>query len=139
MMYSRPRLWFPTLDDYYEPGSGNAVVLVDGMGNQLAGYALIDLFLEEEIAAFEWSDCGIHWRDGARYFFLLEATPRFYIVLSSGLVLEFSLENGAFVRGEVGEFPDLVQVLAQPFANEQVEPWATSLRFSSITDAVRGR
>ena len=128
-----------TLDDYYQSGQANAVTLVDSAGSPIGAYALTELLLGEEIAALERSDCGIHWRDGASYFFLLDAASRFYIALSGGLVLEFNLQNGTFRRGEASAFPELLHVMEQPFADEQVAPWATSLRFSSITDGVRGR
>lgn len=128
-----------TLDDYYKPGEANAVVLVDSVGHLVGAYALTDLLHEDEILAVGRSDCGIQWRDGARYYFLLQPVPRFYIVLSSGLVLEFRLGDGAFGRGRAGAFPDLLQVMGQDFANEEVAPWATSLRFSSITDVLGAR
>lgn len=128
-----------TLDEYYQSGQTNAVVLVDGAGSLIGAFALTDLLRDDEILSLERSDCGIHWRDGASYFFLLESEPRFYIALSGGLVLEFHLETGRFRRGRASAFPDLLQVMGRSFANERAEPWATSLRFSSITDLVRGR
>ncbi|HUG02709.1 MAG TPA: hypothetical protein VML95_12650 [Longimicrobiales bacterium] len=70
-----------TLDDYYQSGQANAVVLVDTARSLVGAYALTELLLEDEISALERSDCGVHWRDGARYFFLLEAASRFFIAL----------------------------------------------------------
>lgn len=125
-----------TLDDYYEPGGPDAVVLLDGAGRHLGSHALSDLLTEREIAALERSDCGIHWREGARYYFLTGAAPRFYVVLASALALEFDLARGGFRRGPADAFPDLVEVMGQPWADEEAGVWPTSLRFSSITDVV---
>lgn len=116
----------------------NAVVLLDTAASVLGRYALADLLDEDEIATVERSDCGIHWREGARYFFLLDTSQRCYIALATGLVLEFSLEDGAFRRGSAGAFPALARVMKRAFANEEVESWSTSLRFSSLTDVLRG-
>lgn len=127
-----------TLDDYFQVGGENAVVLLDRLGRELRAYGLSDLLTEAEIADLEWSDCGILWRTGAGYYFLLGASPRFYVVLGGGPVLEFDLVSGALRRGANEAFPELAEILAKPWPNEEAEVWRTSLRFSSLTDLVGG-
>ena len=70
-----------TLDDYNELGADHAVVLFNSLGERLADYSLFELLTGEEISHSERSDCGIHWRQGARYFFLLDLVPRLYLAL----------------------------------------------------------
>ena len=128
-----------TLDDYDELGADYAVVLFSSLGDRLAEYSLSELLTAEEISHSERSDCGIHWRHGARYFFLLDLVPRLYLALPGGEILEFDLQSGRMNRGEISTFPDLRPVMERSFPNEEAEVWPTSLRFSSITDGIGAR
>ena len=56
-----------------------------------------------------------------------------------GTAMEFGLEDGRYAYGTADEFPDLSAILAAPHPDEETEIWATSLRFSSITDVVQAR
>jgi len=126
------------LDDDFEANGAHALALVGAGGKPAGAYRLSQLFSEGELQAMDWSDCGIHWRNGASYWFLLDGAPRFYVVLGGELALELDLATGDLRRGAVEEFPRLQAVRATPWPNEEVEVWSTSLRFSSITDLVGG-
>ena len=125
-----------TLDDHSVAGQGHdrAVVLFDSRGKRLNDFAISDLFASSELADLEISDCGFHWRDGARFFFVMGEAPRFYVLLRDQRVLEFNLESGRLQGGQPDSFPDLQGVLARQFANEEVQVWSISLRFASLTD-----
>jgi hypothetical protein len=126
-----------TLDDYWQTGREHAVVVFDARGRQRSGYRLEELLTAEQIADLEWSDCGIQWRLGAKYFFVLDAAPHLYIVLPS-VTLQLDLTSGGFRRGPAASFPELTGVMSRPFPDEEAHVWATSLRFSSITDVLGG-
>jgi hypothetical protein len=126
-----------TFDDHHQLGQVHAVVVFDAQGRQRAAYRLDELLTAAQTRAFERSDCGVHWRREARYYFLLGSAPRLYVVLPS-LTLELDLEGGGFRRGDAGSFAGLAAVMREPFPDEEVEVWSTSLRFSSLTDLLAG-
>lgn len=124
-----------TLDDHggYGLDVGHAVVLM-GADGPIRDFSLTDLFTEEELGEFRISDCGYAWREGARFFFLLEGEQRFYILLAGGRVLEFDLESGDLQRGTEADFPELAAAAAREHANEETQVWSITLRFASISD-----
>ncbi|KPJ73160.1 MAG: hypothetical protein AMS14_06710, partial [Planctomycetes bacterium DG_20] len=76
------------------------------------------------------------WHRGARYFFL-RREARFYILLPWGKAMEFNLDDGTLQHGDTTDFPKLAAVARKPHADEEAKIWATSLRFSSITDVLQ--
>jgi len=55
-------------------------------------------------------------------------------------VLEFDLDTGRHKHGSSAEFQGLAMVMAKGInSNEETEIWATSLRFSPITDLVEAK
>ena len=78
------------------------------------------------------------WHRSARYFFPRKAAL-FYILLPWGKAMEFDLKDGAFQHGDPKGFPELAALTGKGHVDEQAVIWATSLRFSSITDVLQAR
>lgn len=127
-----------TLNEWANAGFQNAVVIYNLNGGLVKSYDLDSLLPKEDTDKVERSVSSRYWNRGARYYFLREPA-RLDILLSWGKAIEFLLADGTFRYGNVNDFPDLATLVGQPSANEEAEIWATSLRFSSITDVVRAR
>jgi hypothetical protein len=123
-----------TLDDYYETGGANALVIYDRGGRFVRSFALTELLEPQDLNAAQLSDCGRAWREGVRFFFTATSNPKLYALLPSRRALELGLETGKLRRGAIGDFPVLRAIIARQFPNEETEVWVTSLRFSSISD-----
>lgn len=121
-----------TLNEYANLGFRHAVVIYDRAGALVRSWALEELLSPQELAAVDRSVSSRWWTRGAEYHFVRDPA-RFYVVPARGRALEFSLSDGSFRAAPRAAFP----ALARPDANARVEVWATSLRFSSITDALR--
>jgi len=79
------------------------------------------------------------WNKDAKYYFL-DNPGRLYVVLPWGKVAEFHLDTGRHKYGTSAQFSELAKVLAKGNnTNEETEIWATSLRFSSITDLMEAK
>jgi hypothetical protein len=58
-----------------------------------------------------------------------------HVLLPWGKVAEFYLDTERHKYGPSAEFSDLAKVMAKGiYSSEETEIWATSLRYSSITD-----
>ena len=125
-----------TLDEYANQGFRHAVVIYDAKGALVRSWALEELLSAEELAALDRSaDRSVSsrwWRRAAELYFMRDP-GRFYVVPARGRTLEFALSTGALRAAPRAAFPALVR----PDVNARVEVWATSLRFSSITDLLR--
>jgi hypothetical protein len=132
-----------TLNEYGAVGYDNAVVIYDRRGGLVKAYAFDALLPADEISRQEaagtitLSMSSRWWNRDAEYYFTAEPA-RLYIVLRGGNALEFSLQDGSFRYGPATGFAPLGALRAAPFANERAEVWATSLRFSSISDTLAG-
>jgi hypothetical protein len=120
-----------TLNDYGKLGYENAVVIYNHDGRLVRSYSFDDLGLAAEIARIDQSTSSRWWNKTARYYFVAQD---FYVVLSWGKVLKFSLGDGAMSSGVAKDFAELSQATRNAYANEEVGVWRTSLRFASITD-----
>ena len=127
-----------TLNEWANVGFQNAVVIYDLNGKLVKSYDLDSLLPKEDVNNVERSESSRHWNRGARYYFLREPA-RLYILLSWQKVLGFSLEDGKFQYSNIDNFPDLAVLVGKQFVSEEAEVWATSLRFSSITDVVKAK
>jgi hypothetical protein len=123
-----------TLDDHYEYGGGNALVIYDRDGRFVRSLTLDELLEARDLAGVQWSDCGRAWRQGVRFFFTATGDAKLYLLLPSRRAIELSLKSGALRRGAISDFPPLRGIVARQFPNEETEVWMTSLRFSSISD-----
>jgi hypothetical protein len=123
-----------TLDDYYDTGGTNALVIYDRDGRFVRGYTLAQLLEPRDLEGVQWSDCGRAWRQGVRFFFTITDNPKLYALLPSRRAIELTLRSGQLRRGTITQFPSLVAIVARQFPNEETEVWVTSLRFSSISD-----
>ena len=123
-----------TLDDHYEYGGGTALVIYDRDGRFVRSFTLDELLEPRDLAGVQWSDCGRAWRQDIRFFFTVATDAKLYLLLPSGRAIELTLKTGALRRGARGDFPALDAIVARQFPNEEAEVWATSLRFSSISD-----
>lgn len=117
--------------------AAHAVVLLGADGRRTGDYAMSELFTPSELAGMTVLDCGYDWRSEARFFFLLDGRPRFYVVLADERALEFDLESGTLGRGVVADYEQLARVAIREYANEEVLIWPITLRFASITDRLR--
>src|SRR5215469_2029097 len=125
-----------TFNDYGAVGYKNAVVIYSPTGSLVARYQLNDFIPEGDTGKIETSESSRWWTKGAKYYFL-ESPGRLFVVLSWGRVVEFNLDTGRHKYGPAAEFRDLDKAVAKGnSSNEETEIWATSLRFSSITDVV---
>jgi hypothetical protein len=127
---------FVALDDYWTAGGERAVVVFEPDGRHVRSYRLDELLEAGDMARVEWSDCGLLWREGTRFYFSREPNSKLYIVLRSGRVVEVALATGALRSGVRDDFETLREILAQQYPNELAEVWSISLRFSSLTDMV---
>lgn len=123
-----------TLDDHYEYGGGNALAIYDRDGRFIRSFTLDELLERRDLAGVQWSDCGRAWRERVRFFFTTTGNAKLYMLLPSRRAIEVSLKTGALHRGAPDDFPALRAITARQFPNEETEVWATSLRFSSISD-----
>ena len=128
-----------TLNEHGAVGYQNAVAIYSKTGSLVTRYQLHEFIPAADIGQIETSESSRWWTKGAKYYFL-ENPSRLYVVLSWGKAVEFNLDTGRHKYAPAGEFSDLAKVMAKgDFANEETEIWATSLRFSSITDLVEAR
>jgi hypothetical protein len=133
-----------TLNEHGRVGYENAVVIYDKQGHLVRDYGLDELLpgpeasLNENTNKITISTSSRWWNKEATYYFLGEPS-RFYVVLPWGTALEFFLDSGKVTYGPAAGFPALTAPRANQFANEQVEVWPTSLRFSSITDVLAAK
>jgi hypothetical protein len=126
-----------TFDEYgtgRSKSAGNAVVLYSPEGKLVKAWSLDILVPKADTPG----STAVHWRDGAKYYFLRKPT-RLYITLRWGKVLEFSLGDGSSKYGDPADFPDLAVVAAKSSSDESTEIWSISLRFSSITDVLAAK
>ena len=122
-----------TLDDYDGAGGNHALVVYATTGRLVRSFALEQL-LGAETSRVARADCGLLWREGTSFYFASQVDPKLYIVLPWNRVLEVTLSTGTLRRGILGDFPALREILKTQYPNELTEVWATSLRFSSLTD-----
>lgn len=128
-----------TLNEYGALGYKNAVAVYAQTGALVKTYALDELIPSRDIGKIQASVSSRWWNKDAKYYFL-ENPARLYVALPWGKVIEFHLETGRHKYGPFAEFGDLAKVLAKGNnANEETEIWATSLRFSSITDVAEAK
>ncbi len=128
-----------TLNEYAALGYKNAVAIYSPTGALVKTYQLDDLMPAADREKIETSMSSRWWNKGAKYFFL-ENPARLYVLLAEGKVLEFNLDTAQRKYGASTEFHDLARVMAKAInSNEETEIWATSLRFSSITDLVEAK
>jgi hypothetical protein len=131
-----------TLNEHGSVGYRNAIVVYDQLGRATKAYGLDDLLPADEISMngntnkIPISTSSRWWNRNAKYYFYQEPS-RFYVVLPWGTALELLVTDGTFHYGAVGNFPELAGARSNPHANEEVEVWQTSLRFSSITDVLK--
>lgn len=123
-----------TLDDHYEYGGGNALVIYDRDGRFVRSLTLDALLEPRDLAGVQLSDCGRAWRTGVRFFFTTTGNAKLYLLLPSRRAIELALKTGALRRGALDDFPTLSAIVTRQFPNEETEVWMTSLRFSSISD-----
>jgi len=125
-----------TLNDYGSVGYKNAVAIYSQTGALVRTLPLDDLILASDRGRIETSESSRWWNKGTKYFFL-ENPARLYVLLAWGKVVELNLDTGRHKYGPSAEFGDLAKAAAKGInSNEETEVWATSLRFSSITDLV---
>jgi hypothetical protein len=127
-----------TLNEYGHLGFENSVVIYSRQGKLVKAYSLDELIPAADVAGFERSVSSRYWNRKARYYFLSDPL-RFYVVLPQDKVVRFQLSDGQHRYGAISDFPEIAKVTANPSANELVEVWRTSLRFSSVTDVLAAR
>lgn len=123
-----------TLDDHYEYGGGNALVIYDRDGRFIRSFTLDELLEPRDLTGVQWSDCGRAWRERVRFCFTTTGNAKLYLLLPSRRAIELSLKTGELRRGALNDFPALSAIVSRQFPNEETELWVTSLRFSSISD-----
>jgi hypothetical protein len=143
-----------TLNEHGSVGYRNAVVLYGRNGTLVKAYALEDLIPASELESWEHdgkvslSTSSRWWTREAKYYFLAEPR-RVAIFLPWAYALEIPLDGSPAAYGPVESFAALAALRRKEAAaaatghfgaiNEEVEVWATSLRFSSITDVLTAR
>ncbi len=123
-----------TLNEWWHVGYEHAVVIYDRFGKLVKTYALDQLIPQTDMDKFSESVSSRWWNKGAKYYFI-NKPARLYIVLAWGSALEFSLADGQVRYGPANTF----QGLKTADGNAETEVWATSLRFSSVTDLLQAR
>jgi hypothetical protein len=128
-----------TLNEYGALGYKNAVVIYSQTGALVKTVQLDELIPASDRGKIETSISSSWWNKEAKYYFL-DSPERLYVVLPWGNVAEFHLDTGRYKYGASTQFSELAKVLAKGNnANEETEVWATSLRFSSITDLMEAK
>jgi hypothetical protein len=123
-----------TLNEYGALGYQNAVAIYSQTGALVKTYQLDELIPASDSGKIEKSTSSRWWTKGAKYYFL-DNPGRLYVVLPWGKAAEFHLDTGRHMYGPSAQFSELAKLLAKGNStNEETEIWATSLRFSSITD-----
>jgi hypothetical protein len=131
--------WLVTLNEYGALGYKNAVAIYSQTGALVKTYPLDELIPASDRGKIETSMSSRWWNKNASYYFL-ENPERFYVVLPWGKLVEFHLRTGQYKYGPSDQFSELAKVLAKGNnTNEETEIWATSLRFSSITDLMESK
>jgi hypothetical protein len=130
---------FVTLNEYGALGYKNAVAIYSQSGSLVRSYQLVEFIPAGDSGKVETSMSSRWWNKDAKYYFL-ENPGRLYVVLPWGKVAEFHLDTGRYNYGPSVEFSDLAKVMAKGInGSEETEIWATSLRFSSITDLMEAK
>ena len=124
------------LDEHYQAGGEQALVVFGPDGRLVRTFALGDLLASADLEHVEYSDCGRLWRNGAAFYFARPPEAKLYVALPWGRVLEIDLSTGALKRGIARDFAGFGQITSTKFPNELTESWAINLRFSSLTDIV---
>ena len=128
-----------TLNEYGALGYKNAVAIYSHDGALIKTYQLEDLIPTGDSGKIETSMSSRWWNKDAKYYFL-DSPGRLYIVLPWGKVGEFQLDTGRYKYGSSAQFSDVAKVVAKGInASEGTEIWATTLRFSSITDLMEAK
>ena len=128
-----------TLNEYGALGYKNAVAIYSHGGELIKTYQLDDLIPAGDSGKIETSMSSRWWNKHAKYYFL-DSPGRLYIVLPWGTAEEFHLDAGRSKYGSSAQYSDLAKVVAKGInANEETEIWATSLRFSSVTDLMEAK
>ena len=128
-----------TLNEYGALGYKNAVAIYSQSGSLVRSYQLDEFIPAGDSEKVETSMSSKWWNKDAMYYFL-ENPGRLYVVLPWGKVAEFHLDTGRYKYGPSAEFSDLAKVIAKGInGSEGTEIWATSLRFSSITDLMEAK
>jgi hypothetical protein len=128
-----------TLNEYAALGYKNAVAIYSQTGALIKTYSLEELIPPGDREKIETSTSSRWWNKDARYYFL-DSPARLYVVLPWEKVGEFHLDTGRYKYGLSAQFRELAQVMTKGNnANQETEVWATSLRFSSITDLIETR
>jgi hypothetical protein len=119
-----------TLNEYGALGYKNAVAIYSQSGSLVRSYQLDEFIPAGDSEKVETSMSSRWWNKDAMYYFLLPW----------GKVAEFHLDTGRYKYGPSAEFSDLAKVIAKGInGSEETEIWATSLRFSSITDLMEAK
>ena len=128
-----------TLNEYGTLGYKNAVAIYSKTGTLVKTYQLDELIPASDSGKIETSMSSRWWNKDAKYYFL-DNPGRLYVVLPWGKVAEFHLDTGQHKYGPSAQFSELARVLAKGNnTKEETEIWATSLRFSSITDLMEAK
>lgn len=128
-----------TLNEYGTVGYKNAVAIYSQTGALVKTYPLDELIPASDSGKIETSMSSRWWNKDAKYYFL-DNPGRLYVVLPWGKVAEFHLDASRHKYGPSAQFSELAKVLAKGNnTNEETEIWATSLRFSSITDLMEAK
>jgi hypothetical protein len=128
-----------TLNEYGTLGYKNAVAIYSQAGALVRTYQLDEFVPAGDTGKIRTSVSSRWWNQEAKYYFL-DNPGRLYVVLPWGKVVEFHLDKGRYKYGPSAEFSELAKVLARGNnTNEETEIWATSLRFSSITDLMEAK
>jgi hypothetical protein len=128
-----------TLNEYGALGYKNAVAVYSQTGALSKTYQLDELIPDSDSGKLETSMSSRWWNKDAKYYFL-DDPERLYVVLPWGKAMEFHLDTGRHTYGPSAQFSELAKVLAKGNnTNEETEIWATSLRFSSITDVMEAK
>jgi hypothetical protein len=128
-----------TLNEYGALGYKNTVAIYSQVGALIKTYPLDEIIPASDSGKIETSESSRWWNKDAKYYFL-ENPGRLYIVLPSGKVAEFHLNTGRYKYGPSALFSKLAKIQAKGNnTNEETEIWATSLRFSSITDVMEAK
>ena len=128
-----------TLNEYGALGYKNAVAIYSQTGTLVKTYQLDEFLPANDVGKIQPSVSSRWWNKDAKYYFL-DNPGRIYLVLPWGKVAEFYLDTGRHKYGPTAEFSDLAKAMAKSInSSEETEIWATSLRFSSITDIMEAK
>ena len=127
-----------TMNDLTGGDPKHSVAIYSPGGKFVKSYGLREILPKEAAPFLPMSG----WTREATFYFL-EKPARLYIIPvggRTGKAMEFMLADGAFRSGDLKNFPDAAKLIeAKRESNAKTEIWATSLRFSSITDVLAAK